>query len=60
MEECLEVTNDGEDDAVDAVPYYTFVRLVQTLSGVLFAPKHPYIALHLLCVVLSDRSHRIH
>jgi hypothetical protein len=60
MEECLEVTNDGEEDASDAVPYYTMVRLVQTLSGILFSGRHPYVAMHLLCAILSDRMHRVH
>lgn len=57
---CLEVANDEADDAVDAVPYHTFVHLVQTIALQLFAPKHPYVATHLLSVVLQERVHRIH
>ena len=57
---CLEVTNDVETDAADACPYHTFVLLVKNIAVMLFAPKHPYVATHLLSVVLLDRIHRAH
>jgi hypothetical protein len=57
---CLEVTNDVEADAADACPYHTFVLLVKNIAELLFAPKHPYVATHLLAVVLLDRIHRAH
>ena len=54
----LEITNDAEDTAAEAVTYNAFVLLVKNLSTVLFAPKHPYVTTHLLAVVLDERIHR--
>ena len=57
---CLEVTNDCEIDAADACSYNAFILLVKNLGALLFAPKHPYVATHLIAVVLEDRIHRAH
>ena len=57
---CLEVTNDCEIDATDALSYNGFTLLVKNLGTLLFAPKHPYVATHLIAVVLHDRIHRAH